>query len=73
MKAMVKEATGRTRFGNIYPPDNVLDNDATTFYHSGTDNKAEWLKLKLAKESKVDKVVIVNRYLMVVGYIARRR
>ena len=62
VKATIKEATSRTTNKPSNDGYNALDGDFDTYYHSDIDNQPEWLKLTLAKASKVEKVVIVNRY-----------
>eukprot|EP00116_Pleurobrachia_bachei_P015458 sb/3475720/ len=57
VKAIVKEATGRTnRDGTNYLANNVLDNNVDTFYHSSANYQPQWLQLTLAEESRVAKV-----------------
>ena len=57
----VSKVTARTTMKPAHKPENVLDGDITTEYHSSMDGNSEWLKLTLARKTNLEKVVIVNR------------
>eukprot|EP00116_Pleurobrachia_bachei_P010218 sb/3470480/ len=60
----VASATARTVYwsGDEWKPDNVLDGNTGTVYHSDTSNYQEqWLKLELTEPQDVSKVIIINR------------
>ena len=61
LQVAVSKAEARTFWKSSLKPENVLDGDITTEYHSSLIGNPEWLKLTLARKTNVEKVVIVNR------------
>ena len=65
----VASATARTVYesssSSTYEPNNVLDGNTDTFYHSDTSNQEQWLKLDLTEPQDVAKVIIINRYQLI--------
>ena len=64
LKATIVKAKAKTKLGSGWAAGKVRDNDVTTFYHSNQqETEPQWLRLTLAEEySKIEKVVIINRY-----------
>ena len=64
-QVVIQEATARSIYQSnptVHGPNNAIDGDTSTDYHSSEDNQPEWLKLTLDRAQFVDKVVIINRY-----------
>ena len=59
----VASATARTVFGSR-TPNKVLDGNIDTHHHSDMSNQEQWLKLELTEPHNVEKVIIINRYLI---------
>eukprot|EP00116_Pleurobrachia_bachei_P012871 sb/3473133/ len=67
----VASATSRTKLGNSWVPDNVLDGNTATSYHSDYSPQEQSLKLELTEPQDVAKVIIINR-LDITIYITNR-
>eukprot|EP00116_Pleurobrachia_bachei_P011162 sb/3471424/ len=57
----VASATAKTKYHNDWGPDNVLDGNTGTMYHSDLSNQEQWLKLELKEPQNIEKVIIINR------------
>ena len=61
MELPISTATAKTIYSASKSPDNAIDSDTSTIYHSEDDGQPQWLKLTLAYKSVVEELVIVNR------------
>ena len=61
-QVVVASATARTLIRNDEGPNNVLDGDTDTYYHSDASNQEQWLRLEFTEPQDVEKVIIINRY-----------
>ena len=57
----VASATARTIYDSSSKPNNVLDGNIGTLYHSDISDQEQWLKLELTEPQDVEKVIIYNR------------
>ena len=65
----VASATSRTAYNySGFEPNKVLDGDTGTFYHSAGLNQEQWLKLELTEPQDVEKVIIINRYNIIIKH-----